>query len=352
MNNVAKIWVVRAGKHGEDEESALAEDRLIIGFRDADDLSKYGDVHAIAKDLLRSDQSQNEGRAANRARQLWAFSRTAEIGDIVVLPFKTRPGQIALGKISGPYEYKKIGSEKRHTRSVKWIKPDIPRSIFQQDLLYSFGAFMTVCRIRRNNAEIRVAQVLAGDPDPGFAGNDDSGPQEEVGAEASDTVASIDIAQAAQDEIVAYIRKQFQAHELARLVGAILDAEGYVTSVSPPGPDGGADILAGRGALGLDSPTLCVQVKATEATADVKIFRELVGTMDNFKADQGLLVCWGGFKQTLKQEARQKVFKVKLWDQSDIVNAIYRNYEKLSPEIQAELPLKRVWSLVREDIES
>jgi restriction system protein len=94
-----------------------------------------------------------------------------------------------------------------------------------------------------------------------------------------------------------------------------------------------------------------VQVKATEAAADVKIFRELVGTMDHFKAEQGLLVCWGGFTQPLKQEARQKVFKVKLWDQSDLVNAVYRAYDKLSAEIQAELPLKRVWMLVREDVE-
>jgi restriction system protein len=57
----------------------------------------------------------------------------------------------------------------------------------------------------------------------------------------------------------------------------------------------------------------------------------------------------GGLNQTTKSEARQQAFKVRLWDQSDIVNAIYRNYEKLSPEIQAELPLKRVWMLVPED---
>jgi restriction system protein len=71
--------------------------------------------------------------------------------------------------------------------------------------------------------------------------------------------------------------------------------------------------------------------------------------MDSFKADQGLLVCWGGFKQTTKSQARQQSFKVRLWDQSDVVNAIYRNYQKLSPEIQAELPLKQVWMLVPED---
>ena len=71
--------------------------------------------------------------------------------------------------------------------------------------------------------------------------------------------------------------------------------------------------------------------------------------MDTFKATQGLLVCWGGFTQPLKNEARQHVFKVRLWDQSDLVNALYESYDKLDPEIQAELPLKKTWILVRED---
>ncbi len=350
MSNSAKVWLMRAGGRGEDEETALSEGRVIIGFRVAGDLSTYSDVDALAKVLFKADEAPNEDRAANRARQLWAFSRTAQVGDMVVLPLKTRPGQVALGRITGPYEHAAIAGEKRHTRKVNWIKPDVPRSTFKQDLLYSFGAFMTVCRIQRNDAEHRVAEVLAGRPDPGFTETEESVEAKEPAQMATDKAAAIDLAQAAQDELVAYIRKQFQAHDLARLVGAVLEAEGYVTHVSPPGPDGGADILAGRGPLGLGSPTLCVQVKATEAAADVKIFRELLGTMDSFKADQGLLVCWGGFTQPLKQEARLRVFKVRLWDQSDIVNAVYRSYDKLSAEIQAELPLKRVWMLVREDI--
>jgi restriction system protein len=40
---------------------------------------------------------------------------------------------------------------------------------------------------------------------------------------------------------------------------------------------------------------------------------------------------------------------VRLWDQSDLVNAVYRTYDKLSPELQSELPLKRVWLRVREE---
>jgi restriction system protein len=344
-----KVWVMRAGGYGEDEEVALGKGLAIIGFRNAGDLMKYPNVEAIAEALKKGDKTPNQDRADTQARQLWAFSRQAQEGDTVVLPLKTQPGQIALGLLAGPYEYAKVGDELRHTRKVKWVRPDLPRTTFQQDLLYSFGAFLTVCRIRRNDAERRVAAVMEGKADPGF--EDAAAPQQRpaVGVEASDVTAPADLAQAAQDEVVEYVRRRFPGHDLARLVAEILVAEGYSVNVSQPGPDGGADILAGRGPLGIDSPTLCVQVKATQESADVKIFRELVGTMNSFKADQGLLVCWGGFKQTTKSEARQQAFKVRLWDQSEIVNAIYRNYEKLSAEIQAELPLKQVWMLVPED---
>jgi restriction system protein len=312
-------------------------------------LLDFQSVEAISDALKKGEKAPNQDRSDNHARQLWAFSRLAEPGDTVVLPLKNRPAQIALGVLSGPYSYAKLGEEHRHIRKVKWVHPDLPRSTFQQDLLHSFGAYMTVCRIRRNEAERRVASVMEGKGDPGYDEAGGERDQSASPAEATDATAPVNLAQAAQDEIVAFVRERFPAHDLARLIGAILAAEGYSVQVATPGPDGGADILAGRGPLGLDSPTLCVQVKATQDPADVKIFRELVGTMNSFKADQGLLVCWGGFKQTTKAEARQQVFKVRLWDQSDIVNAIFRNYEHLSPEVQAELPLKRVWMLVREE---
>ena len=71
--------------------------------------------------------------------------------------------------------------------------------------------------------------------------------------------------------------------------------------------------------------------------------------MLTFKADQGLLVCSGGFKKSVLTEARQSHFVVRLWDSRDLVQALYRNYESLPAEIQAELPLKRVWMLVPEE---
>lgn len=71
--------------------------------------------------------------------------------------------------------------------------------------------------------------------------------------------------------------------------------------------------------------------------------------MQSFKAEQGLLVCWGGFNKTVLAEAKQGHFTVRLWESRDLVEAIYRNYERLPAEFQAELPLNKVWMLVPEE---
>jgi restriction system protein len=243
-----------------------------------------------------------------------------------------------------------VGEEMRHIREVEWIRPDVPRSVFGQDLLGSFGAFMTVCNITRNNAGARIADVLAGKPDPGFSPPTVGVQQLEV-VMGEDDAFGHDLAVAAHDQIVAHIQARFKGHALSRLVDAVLNAHGWTTKVSPPGPDGGVDILAGRGLLGLDAPRLCVQVKSQNSAADVTIYRTLQGSMQSFKAEQGLLVCWGGFNKVVINEAKQGHFTVRLWDSSDLVGEIYRTYDKLPAEIQAELPLKRVWMLVKETTE-
>lgn len=346
QENPPHIWLVRAGRHGQDEQAALDKGLAIIGFKEIGDLTPFSTFDEMLAEWQRLNPDANPRSAGNQSGQLDTFRNRINDGDIVVLPLKSVPGQVALGRASGPYSFQEVDGEMRHTRKVDWIRPDVPRSKFQQDLLYSIGSLLTVCQITRNDAERRVSNIFEGGDDPG-APDAEEGNVGEVDVE----VLLLDIVQAAHDEIIAFVRANFQGHDMARLVEAILKAEGFLTNRSAPGPDGGADILAARGSLGLDSPTLCVQVKATEAPADVTVFRALQGTMTTFGASQGLLVCWGGFTRALKNEARQHTFTIRLWNQSDIVEAVYRVYEQLPEEIQAELPLKRVWTLVREDQE-
>jgi restriction system protein len=344
-----KVYLARAGANGEDEEYALENNLAVIGFRDVPTLAAakdYDDVFKIVEQVMAGAKPRAIG---NRAGQVWAFAVAMKPGDIVVMPRKLT-SQIALGIVSGPYQFRNVRDEFRHTREVKWVRPDVARTVFSQDLLYSFGAFMTVCNIARNDAEGRVAAILDDKPDPGFA--TDAEPVSKPAALLVDhDTAATDLTLAAHDQIVAQIQSRFSGHALARLVEAVLRAEGWVTKLSPPGPDGGVDILCGRGSLGLDQPRLCVQVKSQSSPADVTVYRSLQGSMQSFKAEQGLLVCWGGFNKPMLAESKQGYFIVRLWESRDLVEAIYRTYDHLPAEIQAELPLKKVWMLVVEEPE-
>lgn len=348
MSEPAKIYLTRAGKRGEDEDFSLEHGLAVIGFQEVPSLEGSRDYDAVLKIVQDSLPGKKPRAIGNIAGQLWAFAVAMNKDDIVVLPRKLT-SQIAIGRVKGPYRYQRVGGDLRHTRPVDWIRPDVPRTAFEQDLLHSFGAFMTVCNVSRNDAERRVAAVMAGKPDTGPAVAHDK-PKKPGGAPPTVEPEEVpDLGQLAHDQIVAHIQTRFAGHALATLVDAVLRADGWVTKLSPPGADGGVDILGGRGSLGLDDPRLCVQVKSQNAAADVTVYRTLQGTMQTYKAEQGLLVCWGGFNKVVLAEARQGHFTVRLWDSRDVVEAVYRTYEHLPAEIQADLPLKRVWMLVPED---
>lgn len=73
--------------------------------------------------------------------------------------------------------------------------------------------------------------------------------------------------------------------------------------------------------------------------------------MQNVQADQGLLVAWGGFKSSVDREALTQFFRVRLWDQDDLIDQLLVQYDKLSDELRAELPLKRVWTVAGPETE-
>ena len=123
---------------------------------------------------------------------------------------------------------------------MKWIGENIPRSNFAQDLLFSFGSALTICRISRNNAEERLRNM---EKNRWAAGSDGYVTVDLPSDETEETFQ--DVEELARDQIIRLIGSRFKGHELARLVNGILAAQGYHTFMSPPGPDGGVDILAG-----------------------------------------------------------------------------------------------------------
>lgn len=328
------LWLVRAGRHGEQEQGALEHSVVTIGWNEFLGLSNIKTKDELTELYTRVNPVAKKMQAANEVGQIWRFLREIQKDDLVALPLKTQSA-IAIGKVLGDYEYKELTANIKHIRRVKWLKR-IPRSSFDQDILYSLGAFMTVCQISRNDAENRVKELLRKEVI-------DVGKEPEVPEEIIDTE------EYARDQIVKFIGRKFKGHNLARLVEAILHAQGYVTKKSSPGPDGGVDILAAAGPLGFDAPRICVQVKSSSSQIDVKILRELQGVMSKVRADQGLLISWGGFTNKAIQEARDAFFSIRLWDAGDLIEAIFKHYERCDDELKAELPLKRIWGLVIEE---
>ena len=279
MSDSPTAWMIRAGRHGEFEDKFLEKDLAGACFREVPDLTGAASRDA-AKQMVRNAYPGAKDRTvANRAGQMWSLRWGVKPGDLVVLPLKSKP-QIALGVVSGGYVYRgDEDHELRHCVAVVWKRQDVPRTALRQDLLDSLGSRMTVCQIKRNDAVWRLQRILDTGIDPGVRG----GVVEAVGGDdpdaADDVDTSFDIERRGRDQIQQHLAERFDGHRLADLVAAVLDAEGFFTEVSPPGPDGGIDIFAGRGPLGLDPPKLIVQVKSSPEPVPATAVRELHGVL-------------------------------------------------------------------------
>lgn len=337
------LWLVRAGSMGEYEEKFIQENKVYLTWDGiSEDLSKIEDEITLYKLLLDRYENTKTATARNWTGQIWAFVKKMKIGDWIVLPSKKK-ASIHISEITGDYvNVPKNPDPFYHYRTVRWIAKDIPRSNFDQDILYSFGAFMTICQVKRNDAEVRIKAMKK---------NNWHNPEKiaEPG-EDQEALENTDFEQLAKDEIARYIIQNFKGHGMAKLIESILKAQGFATYRSPEGPDQGIDILAAPGSLGFGSPRICVQVKTGDSPIDRPTLDQLLGTMQNVNAEQGLLVSWNGFKNSVNREMVNKYFRIRFWDQKSIIEAIIDNYDKLDEDFRAELPLKRIWTLAKSEL--
>ncbi|RMF72903.1 MAG: restriction endonuclease [Acidobacteria bacterium] len=347
------VWLVRAGAHGEFEEKFLTENRVYVTWDGLDvDLSRLPDREALRVALSERFPDAKPKTVLNWVSQIWPFAHEIAVGDLVVTPLKTQRA-IQIGEFTGGYHFEPSGPNPFfHWRPVTWVGDAIPRSHFGQDLLYSFGAFMTLCRIQRNNAEerIRTMRVRNWQPETLVAvAGADPAPATGQPEQSTDSEESIDLEEAARDQIARLIEARFKGHALTRLVEGILRAQGYLTWRSPEGSDGGADILAGAGPLGFGQPRLVVEVKSESGPIDRPTVDKLIGAVTKFGAQEGLFVAWGGYRRNVQKELAASFFRVRLWSQSELLEALFKHYQDLDDDLKAELPLKRIWSVALQE---
>lgn len=349
---MAEFWTIRAGKYGERTEWALSNGLVGGGWVDFPDLTAYKEDREGLRALVAQISGGSPNRIGNYTGQLWSLIHRIQTGANVVLPIRTT-SQIAIGEVTGGYRYdaNEPDPSKRHQLSVKWLRTDISKTLIKQDLLYQMGSALTVFLVGNDDAAYRLTQLLKGLPDPGSRGalaqasKDVPSPSadEGVGPEVDAEAEQLNLEEVAQDEISRRLQEDFKGHELSELVTAILEAEGFTCRNSPPGADGGVDVLAGMGPLGMDSPRLVVQVKSQNSAVSDTVLQQLNGAVKRYDANQALLVTFGGVTGPAKAYLESQYFSVRVWTMSDILEKLFEHYSALPNELKAKLPLKQIW---------
>lgn len=161
------IWLPRAGSNGEHELKFVKEKRIYLTWDDLNiDIAKLNERADLISAITRQHPTAKVKTIASWVGQIWPFAHEIKKSDLVILPLK-KLRAIQIGKVTGDYHFEPNGPNPYfHWRPVKWIGKAIPRTHFRQDLLNTFGAFRTICRVQSNNAEVRIAAMQANDWKP------------------------------------------------------------------------------------------------------------------------------------------------------------------------------------------
>ena len=348
----ARAWVIRAGAHGEHEQWNIDHERATVGWREIGDIGGCASKAEVHELLFQTYPGDLDKRLANYASQLWALLDSISVGDLIILPSKIRRGYVWFGRATGRYGYDATNPnpERRKFLPVDWAADPISRSSIGADLLNSLNASQTVFSPSRNDAVNRLTNVAETGIDPGaddldsvdavsltpdLKHEDDDDVTDPVPTPTLDSIA---------DRVRAHVTENFKGHDLTWLVSDILTAHGFHCEVSPPGPDGGVDIVAGMGPLGMDAPIVVVEVKSEPNAIDSRVVRGLHSAREQHKANQALLVAWGGLTGPARREFRtDRAFRV--WDGDDLLSELFYTYDDLPAETKSRIPLTQAWVL-------
>lgn len=211
------LWLVRAGRYGEHENKFLDENRIYLTWRGlAHDLTLLGEQKELRTLCEETYPDASKHKISNNVGQIWRFCKEIHPGDWIIVPSKQR-SSIHVAKVEGEYVFNPNGEDPYyHYREVEWIAQDVPRSNFDQDILYSFGAIMTICQIHRHDAERRVREMKANDWKSSGSGSAIATRGDEEDAEDDERLN--DLEEAARDQLTKLIIARFKGHGMARLV--------------------------------------------------------------------------------------------------------------------------------------
>ncbi len=322
------FWGIRAGQGGRYAADFEAGGFAAIGFHPVGDVS--GLTRKQVREQVASLRPGKKEKVSGEAGMLYRFANSIQVGDIVVTPDgETR--ELLFGEVAGAYEYRMtpVVEDFRHVRTVNWLVRR-PRDELPKKVLYSLGSTLTVFRPSGHD---HLLALLKGIPYEAAGDSEDLSEESEMG---EDLFADL---QARSEELVRSKLAELDGYEMQDVVAGILRAMGYHTRVSPPGADGGVDIVASRDPLGVEQPVK-VQVKAkpnTKSTADD--VRKLNGVLE--QTERGIFVSSGGFtKDALKEPSTARIVLV---DGERLQTLLVEYYDRLDQDSQTLVPLRRLY---------
>ncbi len=327
-----RFWVFRVPQ--EDEALAKVKDKkaVAVDFGVQQSIENIADKNLLKEIYRASHPGTSDPRVNMAVGQLYRVAQVIKKGDWILTP-KKNARTVLYGQAKGGYEYLPniIAQGFSHAIRVDW-KGQFPRDAVSSSLRNGMGGISTVFNIDRHSNEL--LRVM-GQIEPGVPTTQEI-PQE-VEPEA---VAFYDEIRYKSEELITDLIAKIDPYDIQDLVAGLLEAMGYKTHVSPPGRDGGVDIIAHPDPLGFEAPRIKVQVKHRKEAAGGPMIRELKGVLT--EGEKGLFVSTGGFTTEGKNEAR-KTSNITLMDADEFVKQLIEHYEKLDSDYKSIIPLRKVW---------
>ena len=330
---MVRYWAVRAAP--EIQEYVEKDSFAGIGWETIGDLTGLSQ-NVIAEKVRTIEPDAHPSKQGNVTRMLHQFSSVIEVGDIILTPIKAT-NRVLFGEVVSQYKYDSSADlgPRSNIREIKWLRTDVGRSELSTPMRNTMGSLLTLFSLDAHRLEID-ALLQHRTPETRAEQHRIDEKHAEV---VSDATNAETIESAARDRITDILYTNFDNYEFEDLVRAVLVAMGYRASgKSGPGIDGGVDIIATTDALGLNPERINVQAKHRQGASGGPDIQQLMGTLA--QQERGLFVSLGGFTNEAR---RMRDSRVTLLDGDAFIDLLLEYYEKLGAEMQARLPLKRVY---------
>ncbi|MDB9801404.1 hypothetical protein OAC01_00380 [bacterium] len=118
----------------------------------------------IESEIRSAYVDSSEQQISAHIGQIFLALNHVKPNDLIVIP-KNKGKLFTIGVVE---EVPQISLDGNISFQFSMKRKDIPLSLFDQDLRYSFMAIMKICEVTRNNAAERLIAISNGNDDPGF----------------------------------------------------------------------------------------------------------------------------------------------------------------------------------------